>query len=228
MRRSVFSVTVTAVAVTCLLGVAGCDKTDAGASGTSAPASQAAVSNPTDTTSTSATSSVPDGYQYVTASVSGFQLAIPDGWSMVDPSKVTSDPKVQEAMQQVASSLGMTVDQIIGAGYDFVAVSSTGIPNVNVVKPQTGALTSDTVDQTMSQIQTAYNATDMAKRQVTTAVGNAYVVSYTAVVSGTTVYQDQVYQQVSSSQVAIITVTGKDAAEAESLANVIVDTISKV
>jgi len=212
-----------------LLGATGCSQVNPGASsGTSAPASPAAANSPAAETSSPAASAAPDGYQYVTASASGFRLAVPTDWSTVATDKVTSNPDVRQALDDVASRMGTTTDQLLSAGIDLVMVSPSGIPNANVVKPEAGTITSDFASQITTQLETAFSATGVTTRQVTTAAGDAVVASYTASMMGTTVYQNQIYLQVSSSQISVITVTGKDAAQAQDLANVIVDTISRV
>jgi len=216
-------VTITAVAVALVVGVAGCSASDPDPDPTTTAASTQEPSG--EPTSDVVASPAPDGFQLATAPASGFRLALPSEWSAVEIETVMEDPQILALLDDVAARLGASADQLVGAGLDLIAVGADG-DNVNVTRPNPGSLTAPGVEgQIRAQLMSAFSANDITISQVTTAVGPAMVASYTASMMGATVHQVQIYQQVTSSEISVITVTHGDLDAAKALADVIVDTL---
>ena len=214
MRRPVLLAVAATVVVVCLLGTTGCGQAgpETSASGT---ASHAATSRPV-------ASPLPDGYRYVNAPASGVRLAAPDGWLVVVLDQVASDPGTQAQVADLASRIDMTVDQVLALGADVLMVSADGDLTVSVLKPMPGRLTED---QLSAMLKATVHATDLTARQVTTAVGDAVVTTYTSDRLGRAMHLAQIYQQVGSSFTMITVGSMTDPAQAQRIADVIVDTI---
>jgi hypothetical protein len=206
-------------------GLSGNGSTDAssGPASVSAGSTTAAAGSPSPSPSDS--SEPPVGAVWATATGTGVRFAVPEEWSVIDPSALLEQGDA-DALASAAESLGISPDQMKGVA-DQVDLLVMGppekdfAPNVNVVPnpvaemPGDAALKADlgTIGAKVSDI-----------RPATTPLGDAKVVSYRLPMGATTVRGRAIVAETPDG-FTTITVSHVDDKDADAIAAQVLETL---
>lgn len=229
------------IALLSLAALAGCGSSDSKDSST-ASASASTSSSVVAVESSSAAASeaatveavIPAGYKQVTAPNNKITFAVPEGWMEVDSEVMANDDALQELIDQTASDVNLSADQLKTqmAQLDLLASSLTPnadgfTENVNVSATPVPA-TSLPTQSDMEAMVASTNGTAGEYKQVDTPLGKGAKQSYTLEAAGVSV--QGVFLIVPSGTgtgFSVITVSSTDAASSSALADTIAASVTK-
>lgn len=163
----------------------------------------------------------------VTATKSKVSFQVPDGWEGVNPSELLSSGKTPESVKDMAEAQGMDPDTYlrqISQSMDLMVIGPTKnnfADNVNVIRQPAMPSTSNQEAQ-LEQI----GATVSGTKEVDTPLGTAQDTTYSLDAQGMTVHGRSLGVPTPDGAVAI-TVSSSDAAEADKVAQQILESIDK-
>lgn len=229
------------IALLSLAALAGCGSSDSKDSSTasasaSTSASVVAVESSSAAASEAATveAVIPAGYKQVTAPNNKITFAVPEGWMEVDSEVMANDDALQELIDQTASDVNLSADQLKAqmAQLDLLASSLTPnadgfTENVNVSATPVPA-TSLPTQSDMEAMVASTNGTAGEYKQVDTPLGKGAKQAYKLEAAGVSV--QGVFLIVPSGTgtgFSVITVSSTDAASSSALADTIAASVTK-
>lgn len=164
----------------------------------------------------------------VTATKSGLNFEVPDGWETVDPSQLAQNSDdAPKALKDMAKSSGMSLDEFLQGMSQSIDVMALGeskdgfAQNVNVIA-NPSALTAADLKASLKQQKATVSKTE----EVDTPEGKATVATYTLKVGSQTV-EGQMAAVPSDSGAGVITVSTIDKDETAKIMDSILKSVKK-